>query len=47
MVPPIVMTAPTRMILNPTDSISELARKTVMYCVFVAHADPPDGKHWM
>jgi len=33
MLPPIMITAPTRTILNPTDNISELAKKTVMYCV--------------
>src|SRR5438132_9048926 len=33
MLPPIKITAPTRTILNPTDNISELAKKTVMYCV--------------
>jgi len=42
-----MMTAPTRTILNPTDSISELARKTVMYFMIVVHADPPVGKHCM
>jgi hypothetical protein len=31
MLPPIMITAPTRTMLNPTDSISELAKKTVMY----------------
>ena len=47
MLPPIMITAPTRTILNPTDNISELAKNTVVYCVSVAHPDPPDGKHWM
>lgn len=31
MLPPIMITAPTKAMLNPTDSISEFARKTVMY----------------
>jgi len=46
MLPPIMITAPTRTMLNPTDSISELAKKTVKYCVSVEQADPPAGKHW-
>jgi hypothetical protein len=48
MLPPIMITAPTRTILNPTDSISELARKTVMYCVlaFAVQAAPDEAMHW-
>ena len=49
MLPPIIITAPTRTMLNPTDSISELAKKTVMYCVLVelVHVDPDEAIHWM
>jgi hypothetical protein len=49
MPPPIMITAPTRTMLNPTDNISELARKTVMYCVLAVavQADPEDAIHWM
>jgi hypothetical protein len=45
--PPIMMTAPTRTILNPTESISELAKKTVMYCVLAVavQADPDEAMH--
>jgi len=49
MPPPIMITAPTRTMLNPTDSISELAKKTVMYCVLAVavQADPDDAIHWI
>ena len=49
MLPPIRMTAPTNAILNPTDSISEFARKTVMYCVLAVavQAAPDDAIHWI
>lgn len=49
MLPPIMMTAPTNAMLNPTESISEFAKKTVMYCVLAAavHAAPDDAIHWM
>ena len=49
MLPPIMITAPTRTMLNPTDSISELAKKTVMYWVLVVavQADPEDAIHWI
>jgi hypothetical protein len=49
MLPPIIMTAPTRTMLNPTDSISELAKKTVMYWVLVlaVQAAPDEEMHWM
>lgn len=49
MLPPIMITAPTRTMLNPTDSVSELAKKTVMYCVLAAavHAGPDEAMHWM
>lgn len=49
MLPPIMMTAPTNAILNPTDSISESAKKTVMYCVLAVavQAAPDDAIHWM
>ena len=49
MLPPIKITAPTRTILNPTDNISELAKKTVMYCVLAVevHSGPDEAMHWM
>ena len=49
MLQPIMITAPTRTILNPTDNISELAKKTVMYCVLAVevHSDPDEAMHWM
>jgi len=49
MLPPIMITAPTRTILNPTDNISESARKTVMYWVLAVavHAAPDEATHWM
>jgi hypothetical protein len=49
MPPPIMITAPMSAMLNPTESVSELAKKTVMYCVLAVavHADPEDAMHWM
>ena len=48
MMPPIMITAPTKVMLNPTDSISEFAKKTVMDCVLaVVQADPDEAIHWM
>ena len=44
-----MITAPTRTRLNPTDSISELAKKTVMYWVLSVEvqAAPEEAMHWM
>ena len=44
-----MITAPTRTILNPTDNISELAKKTVMYCVLAVavQSAPDEAMHWM
>lgn len=49
MPPPTMITAPTRTMLNPTDSISESAKKTVMYWVLAVavHAAPDEAMHWM
>ena len=49
MLPPIMIIAPTRTILNPTDNISESARKIVMYWVLAVavHAVPDEATHWM
>ena len=49
MLPPSMITAPPRTMLNPTDSISELAKKTVMYWVLAlaVHAAPDEAMHWM
>jgi len=42
-----MITAPTRAILNPTDNISEFAKKTVMYCVLAVavHSAPDEAMH--
>ena len=49
MPPPIMITAPTSAMLNPTDSVSESAKKTVMYCVLAVavQAAPEEAMHWM